>query len=154
MKYARLVRGGKCFRFGDLILYGAVLLLTAALFLSAALLSGGTAEGFCVEREGARIYTYRFGEGGEVAPAWRERIGETREGALLIVRIETEDGWNELAVDDAAKTARMRDADCSRRKDCCAMQPLGGGGSVIVCIPHGIRVMPLSGEDLSHPAVG
>ena len=51
-------------------------------------------------------------------------------------------------------SAAMRDANCSRRKDCCAMQPVGEGGGVIVCIPHGLRILPLSEEDFSRPSVG
>ena len=155
MKNARRVREGKLFRIADLFVYGAVLLLVAALFFFFTFRGQEAAAGFRVEAGGECVYTYTFGEGGKTAEGWAEKISERREGELLIVRIELSEGaWNELAVDDAAGTVRMRDANCSRRKDCTAMQPVGAGGSVIVCIPHVLRVLSLSGEDLSKPSVG
>lgn len=155
MKNARRVREGKLFRIADLLIYGAVLLFVAALFLTAALLNRGQAQGFRVEVHGETVYTHTFGSGGEVAEGWEDRITFSREGELLLIAIEaSEDAWNLLAVDDAAGTAVMRDANCSRRKDCTAMRAIGSGGSVIVCIPHALRVISLAGEDLSHPSVG
>lgn len=155
MKYARLVRGGKFFRLADLLVYGAAVLLIAALFLAAALIGGGQAEGFRVEVDGETVYTYRFGAGGEVSSEWAERVTEREEEGLLLVTVQVSEGeWNEIVIDDGAKSAAMRDANCSRRKDCCAMQPVGEGGGVIVCIPHGLRILPLSGEDFSRPSVG
>ena len=147
MKNARRVREGKLFRIADLLIYGAMLLLVAALFLTAALLNRGQAQGFRVEVNGETVYTHTFGSGGEVAEGWEDRITFSREGELLLIAIV-------LAVDDAAGTAVMRDANCSRRKDCTAMRAIGSGGSVIVCIPHALRVISLAGEDLSHPSVG
>ncbi len=155
MKYARLVRGGKFFRLADLLVYGAAVLLIAALFLAAALIGGGQAEGFRVEVNGETVYTYRFGAGGEVSSEWAERVTEREEEGLLLVTVQVSEGeWNEIVIDDGAKSAAMRDANCSRRKDCCAMQPVGEGGGVIVCIPHGLRILPLSEEDFSRPSVG
>lgn len=155
MKYARLVRGGKFFRLADLLVYGAAVLLIGALFLAAALIGGGQAEGFRVEVNGETVYTYRFGAGGEVSSEWAERVTEREEERLLLVTVQVSEGeWNEIVIDDGAKSAAMRDANCSRRKDCCAMQPVGEGGGVIVCIPHGLRILPLSEEDFSRPSVG
>ena len=155
MKYARLVRGGKFFRLADLLVYGAAVLLIAALFLAAALIGGGQAEEFRVEVNGETVYTYRFGAGGEVSSEWAERVAEREEEGLLLVTVQVSEGeWNEIVIDDGAKSAAMRDANCSRRKDCCAMQPVGEGGGVIVCIPHGLRILPLSEEDFSRPSVG
>lgn len=155
MKYARLVRGGKFFRLADLLVYGAAVLLIGALFLAAALIGGGQAEGFRVEVNGETVYTYRFGAGGEVSSEWAERVAEREEEGRLLVTVQVSEGeWNEIVIDDGAKSAAMRDANCSRRKDCCAMQPVGEGGGVIVCIPHGLRILPLSEEDFSRPSVG
>ena len=73
---------------------------------------------------------------------------------MLYVRIRTDAGWNELAIDAAQKTVVMHDADCSLRKDCTQMRAIGQGGSVITCIPHALKVVPLEGEDYSTPSVG
>ena len=111
--------------------------------------------GETVEVDGETVYTYRFGAGGEVSSEWAERVTEREEEGLLLVTVQVSEGeWNEIVIDDGAKSAAMRDANCSRRKDCCAMQPVGEGGGVIVCIPHGLRILPLSEEDFSRPSVG
>ncbi len=155
MKYARLVRGGKFFRLADLLVYGAAVLLIAALFLAAALIGGERAEGVRVEVDGETVYTYKFGAGGEVSSEWAERVAEREEDGLILVTVQVSEGeWNEIVIDDGAKTVVMHDANCSRRRDCCAMQPVGEGGGVIVCIPHGLRILPLAEEDFSRPSVG
>lgn len=155
MNNARRVREGKLFRVADLLIYGLVLLLVAVLFLFIAFRDPAAAAGFRVEVGGEPVYTYTFGRGGEISAGWEDRVLERSEGELIIVTVQTSEGaWNELAVNDAAGTVSVRDANCSRRKDCTAMQPIGDGGSVIVCIPHALRVVPLAGEDLSNPSVG
>lgn len=155
MKSARRVREGKFFRLADLLIYGMVLVLAALLFFFVTFRASDEPDGFRVEVSGEMIYSYEFGRGGEIAPAWADRITESAtDGAIVIgIRISS-DAWNELIVDDASRTVSMRDANCSRRKDCCTMLPLGAGVGAIVCIPHGLRILPLSGEDLSSPSVG
>lgn len=151
------VRTHRPFAVWDLLVYTLLVLLIGALFLVFVVLDvfgSDEVNGICVQVRGETAYTYTFGEGGEVMPGWEERIEESRDGNILLVRITAEEGWNELAIDDAAATAVMRDADCSLRKDCTAMRAIGGGGSVITCIPHALKVIPLAGEDLSSPSVG
>ena len=91
---------------------------------------------------------------GKISAGWQDKIEEREEGDVLLVRITTEDGWNELAINDEAGTAVMHDADCSFRKDCTVMRAIGDGGSVITCIPHALKVLPLKGEDYSTPSIG
>ena len=81
-------------------------------------------------------------------------VEERTEGQTLLVRISLQEGWNEMIIDEGARTVAMHDADCSLRKDCTHMLPLGSGGSVITCIPHALKITPLTGEDLFLPSVG
>lgn len=107
-----------------------------------------------MEVYGEAVYTYVFGEGGTVADGWETRVEERTEGQTLLVRISLQEGWNEMIIDEGARTVAMHDADCSLRKDCTHMLPLGSGGSVITCIPHALKITPLTGEDLFLPSVG
>lgn len=151
------VRTHRPFAVWDLLIYFLLVALIVTLFLIFVVFDiFGTDEvqGISVQVRGETVYTYTFGEGGTVTPGWETRVVESRDGGILLVRITTENGWNELAIDDEAATAVMRDADCSLRKDCTAMRAIGGGGSVITCIPHALKVIPLAGEDLFSPSVG
>lgn len=157
MNRFRLVRERGLFAPFDIVVYLLLAALIAALFfvfVVADTFGADDAEGVCVQVGGETVYAYTFGEGGERAQGWEERIAERTEEGVLYVRIRADAGWNELAIDDAQKTVVMHDADCSLRKDCTQMRAIGQGGSVITCIPHALKVVPLSGEDYSTPSVG
>lgn len=157
MNRAQIVRDKRPFAVWDLLVYALILLLIAVLFVVFVFSDAFGAEdarGVRVEVDGVTVYTYVFGEGGTVSDGWEERIQSREDGEVLFVRISAGDGWNELAVNDGAGTVVMHDADCSFRKDCTVMRAIGEGGSVIVCIPHRLKVVPLEGEDLNAPSVG
>lgn len=157
MNRARLVRENKPFAVWDLLVYAVIAALLVVLFLVFVVFDvfgTDSARGIRVQVNDEIVYTYVFGDGGTVAQGWEDRVEERTDGSLLLVRITTDDGWNEIAIDEEGQTAVMRDADCSLRKDCTAMRAIGDGGSVITCIPHGLKVLPLAGEDISAPSVG
>ena len=157
MNRIRLVRERRPFAIWDILVYGLLIIFIAALFFVFVLTDvfhTKDANGIQVELHGETIYTYTFGQGGKISAGWQDKIEEREEGDVLLVRITTEDGWNELAINDEAGTAVMHDADCSFRKDCTVMRAIGDGGSVITCIPHALKVLPLKGEDYSTPSIG
>lgn len=157
MNRARLVREHRLFSVWDILVYlliAALIVVLFAVFVFSDAFDTRAARGVRAEADGVTVYTYVFGEGGTIGEGWESRISQRQDGDVLLVRIQTEHGWNELAIDDGAGTAVMRDADCSFRKDCTAMQAIGEGGSVIICIPNGLKVTPLDGEDLSMPSFG
>ena len=151
----RVIREGKLFAPWDLLVYAVTAVVIVVLFLVfvvSDIFRTDDAEGIRVEADGQTVYTYVFGKGGSAAQGWEKRVTERTEGGLLYVRIELQDGWNELLID--GDMVRMFDADCSMRKDCTHMRAIGEGGSVITCIPHKLKVVPLEGEDISAPSVG
>ena len=153
MNRTRQIREGKPFVFGDLIVYILLAVLIVALFCTCLGRHAGKPEGIRIEVRGEIVYQYMFGSGGTISPGWEDRVSEER-GDVLQVRIETASGYNVIAIDEAARTVRIKDADCSRQKDCTHMQAIGEEGDVIVCIPHGLTVTSLQGEDLSCPEIG
>ncbi len=157
MNRARIVREHRPFAAWDLLVYALLAALVVVLFLVFVVHDAfGTDDvrGIRVEAGGETVYTYVFGEGGSISEGWEKRVEVHPENGVLLVTITTEHGWNQLAIDDEAGTAVMRDADCSLRKDCTAMRAIGDGGSVITCIPHALKVVPLSGEDYFTPSIG
>ena len=153
MNRTRQIREGKPFVFGDLIVYILLAVLIVALFCTCLGRHAGKPEGIRIEVRGEIVYQYMFGSGGSISPGWEVAVSEER-GEILLVHIETEFGYNVIAIDETARMVRMQDADCSRRKDCTHMRAIGGGGEVIVCIPHALKVTTLEGEDPSRPEIG
>ncbi len=120
MNRARLVRENKPFAVWDLLVYAVIAALLVVLFLVFVVFDvfgTDSARGIRVQVNDEIVYTYVFGDGGTVAQGWEDRVEERTDGSLLLVRITTDDGWNEIAVDEEGQTAVMRDADCSLRKD-------------------------------------
>ena len=153
MNRTRQIREHKPFAYGDLIVYALLVVLIVALFCIYFGRQTQEADGIKIEVHGEVVYRYDFGSGGTISAGWEDRVSEER-GDVLQVRIETASGHNVIAIDEAARTVRMQDADCSRQKDCTRMQAIGEGGEVIVCIPHALKVTSLHGEDLSRPGIG
>ena len=153
MNRTRQIREHKPFAYGDLIVYALLVVLIVALFCIYFGRQTQEADGIKIEVHGEVVYRYDFGSGGTISPGWEGRVSEDR-GDVLQVRIETASGYNVIAIDEAMRTVCMQDADCSRQKDCTHMQAIGEGGDVIVCIPHGLTVTSLQGEDLSRPEIG
>ena len=153
MNRTRQIREHKPYARGDLIVYVLIVALIVALFCIYLGRQTQEADGITVEVHGEVVYRYEFGSGGTISAGWEDRVSEER-GDVLQVRIETASGHNVIAIDEAARTVRIQDADCSRQKDCTHMQAIGEGRGVIVSIPHGLTVTSLQGEDLSRPGIG
>lgn len=150
------IKKRKPFAAWDLLVYAVLAAFIAVLFAVFFLKDRSPISGIEIEIGEERVYTYSFRTGGGIASAWESRVSERREGDLVLVTVQTGDGgYNILEINVVEKSAKMRDANCSRRKDCTVTAALVANGGVIVCVPHGLKVLALDGqEDLMHPAIG
>lgn len=152
------VKKRKPFAPWDLLVYGLLAVLILVLF--AVFVFGADkspVSGFRIESEGKVIYSYSFEKGAEIPAEFRESVSEKREDGFLFVTVTEEGGhgYNVLKIDLARKTAKMVDTDCSRHKDCLYMAEIASKSGVIVCVPHGLKVLALDGEeDFDHPVLG
>lgn len=155
----KFVKEKKPFAPLDVIVYAALAVLVAVLF--AVFVFGAdktplTGIRFVYGEE--TVFTYSFADGASVSAGWEDRIAVEEEGDLVRVTFyadaeKTE--YNVLAIDKAQRMAKMEDANCSRRKDCMYMRPIETVSGVIVCVPHGLKITALNGqEDFSHPSLG
>ena len=156
------IKKRKPFAVWDLLIYAilvAVILLLFGLFVFGG--SGKAASGIKITSlNGKVIYTYQYGKNkGEIAADWADRVEEKKENGILIVSIYFNDekkDFNVLEIDTSAKTAFMRDANCSFRKDCTKTKSISSERDIIVCLPHKIKVCALGGEngEISGPIIG
>ncbi len=156
------IKKRKPFAIWDLLIYGiliAVILLLFGIFVFGG--SGKAADGIQITNlDGKLIYSYEYGKPkGKIALEWQDRVEEKQEEGTLLVTVyfdaEKKD-YNVLAIDLEKKTAKMRDANCSFRKDCTNTKAVTSERDIIVCLPHKLKVCALGGEkeDLSKPSLG
>ena len=159
MKGLNRARKGGFFAPGDLAVY-AILLALVVILLCVTLLDGRGEKprGIRIVVNEENAYTYVFGSGGKAGDNWESRIETTEDETAVHVKIyldEDKREYNEVLLDKVRRTAKMKDANCSFRKDCTAMQEVSSESGVIVCLPHRVKVLALSSdEDYFHPSLG
>lgn len=100
-----------------LVLVGAILFLSFVMYI-ASQLSAGDSDEVIVLVDGREYGTYS--------------LHESRE-----IRIETEQGYNILTIEDGS--AYVREADCDNQV-CVHTQPVRGSGGQIICLPHRVVI--------------
>ncbi len=151
LKETKQVRKNKFFTRWDSVVYIVLAAAIALSFIVLFFVSSGQAplDHLEIRSRGERIAVYTFEDGSLQPMAGCEDRFRTEEDGTdtLLIYIYTEDGgYNLLAVDNAARTADMRDADCSSGKDCTYMH-IGRAGQTIVCVPHSLVIEGFGGED-------
>lgn len=135
------------FKGWDILIYAFILLLLLALFLFFVIFhEREQLSGIEIFVKNERVFFCEFNEGRHtIEDASRVRVEES--GALLLVTITTEEGFNTVEIDTKARRADMTDADCSMSRDCVHMPAIENTASApISCIPHGVVVMPVGGD--------
>ncbi len=153
LKRVRAAKNAPSFVWGDLLGYA----LIAALFL----LSLATFFQGHKSLEGVRIYvadelayTYYFDGGGGAERGWESAFELSENGACLTIFTKS-GGYNRLKIDCAEKSVCMGGANCSKNRDCVYMKKITSANGVIVCVPHGVKVVAIGySEDVSEPSLG
>ena len=150
LKETDQVRKNKFFTRWDIAVY---LVLLAAVVISFVVLFLSASDRVQIDRldircRGERVAVYDFaGDTLEIAEGREEMFRTEEDGGTLLIYIFPEEGaFNLLAVDRQARTADMRDADCSAGKDCTYMH-VRAAGQTIVCVPHGLVIEGVRAEE-------
>ncbi len=155
LKRIEQVKGRKPFSIWDVLVYA--LLLGVVLFLLLFFLLGKS-EGI----EGIRIFvqdelacSYSFGEGLQVEDTFFDKVNIREEGDFVYLTVGSEEGYNVVQIDCKARVAQVIDADCSFHKDCTYMKEISSEDGAIICVPHGVKVVALGGEEgVGAPVLG
>lgn len=149
------IRSRKIFSAWDLFFYAALALLTVLLLLAVFLPKKGEEfAGIEILIGGETAYVYRFGEGGNVQKGYESAVREETEDGRVTVTVLTEQGFNAIVIDETARSVFMRDSDCSFRRDCTRMKQISSASGAIVCLPHDLKVLPVSRQERLSPAIG
>ena len=149
---ADVIKTSKPFKKFDLSLYISVFVIIVVLFLCYN--SCGKQKNISaieISVKGEIVYTYDFSSG--KSAVYSSSVTEEKQGGLLLVTVKTEGGFNLIEIDAEERSARMRDADCSARRDCVHTKAIGRNGGAIVCVPHEV-VVSASGGGVQPPVAG
>lgn len=145
------VKKRKPFALWDLLVYAVLALFIVVLFVVFVFAADKSPiDGIELVYDEKTIYTYSFTDGAEIAKGWESRIEEQTDGDILTVTFyedEARTEYNVISIDLAARTAKVTDTNCSRHKDCMYMKPVATPDGVIVCVPHGLKILALNGEE-------
>ncbi len=139
----KIDKNGKFFRFTDIFVYLLVLVLVISSFV---FIYGCKQEqqtdGFIVERNGRQVLVYTYGVGANVNRGYEVNV--TVNGNKIALNFDGK--HNTLTVNEDEKSVSVTDANCSTH-DCITAGKMTNKG-VIVCLPHGIKILPLNNDEL------
>ena len=129
---------------GDIIIYGVILtviVILLCIFLIPQKQNGAKLKGIEIYYEETLIYSYDFAtEIGIESEYEKCSVVERKNGNITEVTIKVPEGENVLAIE--TNKVYMQDADCSPFPTCVNnFAPLRSGGSVIICMPHKIKIV-------------
>lgn len=150
------VKKRKPFALWDILVYGILAAFILILFIVFVFTADTSPiSGIKITVGGETVYSYEFGGKEEIASGWTDKITAEKNGEEYLVTVKTDGGFNTLVIDLSKKSAKMRDTDCSRHKDCLYMAEVATKSGVIICVPHGMKILALDGEeDFDHPTIG
>ncbi|MCL1795826.1 MAG: NusG domain II-containing protein [Clostridia bacterium] len=162
-----MARSQPAFKPLDIVIYAALTALVAGLFVGFA--TGRTAarlqrlEVYIGDRTGDSppVFLYDYaGDRYQILDGYADRIRvDARPGGYDVLFLSGGEParYNRLAIEKAGE-AYMRDADCSRRKDCTHFPHIDAGGRMIVCAPHRLTVVGVGpkepADDLVDAVIG
>lgn len=120
----------------DLIVYFLIIVIVGCVAFWG---RGSRGEEYLVSIDGERvcIITER---GARIEEGWKNRITKEEQEGVLILTIDTGGGGYNV-IEAGGGEVKMRNANCSRHKDCTRMLPLSEkSGTAIVCAPHKLKI--------------
>ena len=132
----------KFFFVSDLFVYVIIAVFLLSLFLGVyACNDTKNAKGFKVMRGDREILSYTYSVGLNVNRGYELNV--TSDGNKITLTFNGE--FNVLTVDDENMVVKVTDASC-KTCDCISSGELSNKG-VIMCLPNGIKVLPLTEDD-------
>ncbi len=148
LKKVEQVKKDRCFKLADLIIYGVVILLAAALFIAFfAVRDDSPLRGVRIRVDNAAVYEYSFADGSGGALTEDGTVSVEENGGIIEVTVRAYGGYNVIVIDVAARTARVREADCPGG-DCVytelnRTEISSNNSPPVYCPPHRLVVEPL-----------
>ena len=144
---AEKIKNSKPFSKWDAIVFIAAAFVVAVLFIAIIPARADESPGFKVLLGQTEIYSYRYGGQHIINERYADRIQISDENdGTFTVKIFTDTDkteFNLLAVNDGERWVKVKDSNCSARRDCVYFPPLDSEAGSIICVPHDLKILPL-----------
>lgn len=143
----------KLFKPIDILIYALLIIGVFSLFLFFVILpTSSSNNGFTVTINGKTIFNYHYGSHtiDLVETSMTDNVIYNKQDSVITVYVDDDkQSFNVIKIDEANKTAKVIEANCSHSKDC-VYTPSIKNGSAIVCAPHKLKIVSL-GERVNTP---
>ncbi len=147
----------KLFKPIDLLVYALLIIGVFSLFLFFVILpASSSSDGFTVTINGKTIFNYHYGSYTVDLVDYKMAdhiVYDKQKSTITIYLDDNKQDFNLIEIDEANKTAKVIDANCSLSKDC-VYTPSIKNGSAIVCAPHKLKIVALGDKAIRPPTTG
>ena len=137
----------------DLILYALVIVFVVLLFLFFIVIpKTSKPKGFSVSLDNQTFFTFDFANEEVTIINSISKIVHDKNGNTIKIYTLDGEGFNVLTYDTENYSVYISDANCSNL-DCIDFFEITSGNGVIYCLPHGLKITPLTPSE-SQPSTG
>lgn len=136
----------KAFKINDIILYALTIFIVAICFLTPLFIKNENTNSFSVYKSDSLVLVFDYEKDKCVIENEYLSLVEVKEEnneILITVYTSAEKThFNTLLVNLTDNSVRVKESNCSLRKDCVHTREIVNGEGVIICLPHGLKIMP------------
>ena len=141
LKKIEQVKQDRGFKLFDIIIYGAIILIVVVLFI--VLFTTRNTDpltGVKITYKAQIVFEYEFASG---IKKQSEQIDVDEDEKGITITIRSDDDYNIIYIDKSKNSVKMKDSNCSKRKDCIYFGEIKNNSGYIICNPHGVKIEPL-----------
>ncbi|MBQ9103936.1 MAG: NusG domain II-containing protein [Clostridia bacterium] len=134
------------FKLNDIILYILTIVIVMICFLVPLFLKNENTNSFSVYKNDSLVLIFDCEKDKyAVENEYLGLVDIKEENGEVLITIYTsieKDNYNTLLVNLADNSVKVIESTCSVRKDCVHTRAIVNGEGVIICLPHGLKIMP------------
>ena len=156
LKIADSIRNGKPFKVWDILIYVCLAVIIAVIFLvTFAPKSDFTGIKIIIGENVVCTHEFQNSKT-EIADGYDGTIAVRKDGDKILIYAYFDDDksdYNRIRIDTKNKVVSVDESTCSIKKDCVYTKSITDSSGVIICMPHALKILPLSSEYIP-PTVG
>lgn len=147
------------FKKWDLLLYALTLVFVFTLFLAFVIIpSASENSGFKVVKDGKTVLTFEYDtEELRVTNAFLHLVESDPVNRTIKIYTEDGSGFNTLTYNTAEKSVRVTDSNCdsvASSRDCLYFPAVKDSHGSIFCVPHSLKILPISSDGFMDAIIG
>ncbi len=147
------------FKKWDLLLYALTLIFIFTLFLTFVITPNAVQNvGFKVVKDGKTVLTFNYeSEELKVSNAFKDYVESDVVNRTIKIYTADKSGFNTLTYNTAEKSVKVTDSNCdlvTSSRDCLYFPAIKDNHGSIFCVPHSLKILPLSSKGFMDAVIG